>query len=363
VVWIESQHKANQWPNYALLVYDRLNTACVNIEQSHPSTQVKDGVEMYGFRLNAFTRWDQETILRVRPYCSRISQEPFVFTNPASSSFSDRTPKALPDSQTDGGLEMTLAKLVSGAPAPYNQGRNHRPTNDPSNQCVQLDFDFRQNGPSTTNGYPWLTSDAAGNYVRGLMHDYPSKGFHPACPVRMHPSSPPGTDGYFYQPGWWPDEPEWEVRLEFISRSRFSGDEIVTLTNIPVRPGSQQDADDEWAWDASNTNFTFLARGKANGVQMKLLPALPVPDPYKAGEKYLRVLIHSDTHFDPQGMKLTRLQATDDPGGDIWTPFGSPWTGHYSLEFPDVRDVKTLNVKLALHKSRFLEFTVKPAKQ
>ena len=37
------------------------------------------------------------------------------------------------------------------------------------------------------------------------------------------------------------------------------------------------------------------------------------------------------------------------------------WAGHYSMEFARVHeDIKSLNLKLALHKSRFVEFTVKP---
>src|SRR5882724_6631828 len=30
VVWIKSEHKPNQWPNFQLLVYDPANTACVS---------------------------------------------------------------------------------------------------------------------------------------------------------------------------------------------------------------------------------------------------------------------------------------------------------------------------------------------
>ena len=294
-----------------------------------------------------------------------VSKEQFVITNPAPSSFTHWTPKPLPDTESDGDLEVTLTKLIAGAPAPYRQGSDHPPTTDPANQCVHLDFDFRQNGQSTTNWHPWpvRTFDAFGNQVRGLIYGYPTNGINPTYPDRIHPSFPPGNDGYFYQPGLWPDEPAWKVRMEFIRRSGFSDDEIVTFTNLPVRPGSQQDADDEWTWDASNTNFTFIAQAKVNGVQLKLLPPLLVPYPYQAGRKRISVIIYADPNFNPQGMNLTVLQATDDQGRDIWSPFGSPWAGHYSLEFPNVRDVKTLNLKLALHKSRFVEFTVKPTKQ
>lgn len=62
-------------------------------------------------------------------------------------------------------------------------------------------------------------------------------------------------------------------------------------------------------------------------------------------------------------MNLTVVSATDDQGRDLWSFGGSPWAGHYSIEFANVHDdIKSLNLKPALHKSRFVEFTVKPEK-
>lgn len=367
VVWIEAEHKTNQWPSYELLVYDQSNTACVNIEQAHPSTRVKPGVDIYGFALNAFPKWERETILRVRPYYGVPSTEQFVITNPAPASVADWTPKPLPDTESDGDLAVTLTKLVAGAPAPYRQGSEHPPITDPAKQCVHLDFDIRQNGQPTTNWEAWpvRTFDAFGNQVRGLIRDYLTNGIIPVYPDRVHPSFPLEADGYYYRPGLWPDESPWKVRMEFIRRSGFSDDEIVTFTNLPVKPGSQQDWDDEWsAWDIGNTNFPFtITPATVNGVHLKLLPPLLVANPNSPGQKYIGVIIGADPDFNPQGMNLTVLQATDDQGRDIDHPFGSPWAGHYSLDFPNIRDVKSLNLKLALHKSRFVEFTVKPTKQ
>ena len=64
VVWIEAEHKANQYPNYQLMVYDTANTACVSA-WSRTQSQIKNGVEMQGFMLNAYPRWDSKMILRV----------------------------------------------------------------------------------------------------------------------------------------------------------------------------------------------------------------------------------------------------------------------------------------------------------
>ena len=61
-------------------------------------------------------------------------------------------------------------------------------------------------------------------------------------------------------------------------------------------------------------------------------------------------------------MNLTLLQATDENGQEVATPFrnGGGWAGHFALDFPNPRVVKVLNLKLALHKSRSVEFTVTP---
>ena len=169
-------------------------------------------------------------------------------------------------------------------------------------------------------------------------------------------------DGYYFQPGLWPNQP-WKVRLEFIQRSGFSDDEIVTFTNIPVKPGTQQDWDDEWdAWDVGKTNFPFtISPATVNGVNLKLLPPLLLSDQYSTGHpKDINILIGADPGFNPKGMNLTVVSATDDQGRDLWSFEQPAWAGHYSIEFARVHDdIKSLNLTLALHKSRFVEFTGK----
>jgi len=371
VVWIKEDYEHDSSSIYELLVSDRANTGCVNIERRQGSF-VKSGVMLQSFVLSAFPRWDKETILRVRPYRGTVVKGEFVLTNPAPGTLAQWTPKPLLDTESDGNLEVTLTKLVAGAPTPNWGGGILVPTNDPANQCVHLNFDFRQNGQSTTNWQPWpvQTTDAAGNWSRGLIYAYPTNGVYRIW-GRMHNGAnipPPehyGMDGYYFQPGLWPDKP-WKVRLEFIQGSGFSDDEIVIFTNVPVKLGSQQDCDDEWsAWDIGKTNFPFtITPATVNGVHLKLLPPLLVPDQNSPGQKYVSVIIGADLNFNPKGMNLTVVSATDDQGRELWHPFGIPWAGHYSIAFPNVHDdIKSLNLKLALHKSRFVEFTVKPTKQ
>jgi hypothetical protein len=370
VVWVEAEHKTNQWPSFQLLVSDSSNSACVNNEESYSDsgTHVKAGVDIFAFSLKAYPRWDKETILRVRPYQGTIVKGEFILTNPVPATAALWTPKPLPDTESDGDLEVTLTKLVAGATTPSWAGGILLPTNDPANQCVHLNFDFRQNGQVTTNWQAWpvQTTDAAGNWSRGLIYPYPTNGVYRIWGRMMTGAyiPPPehyGMDGYFYHPGLWPNQP-WKVRLEFIQRSGFSDDEMVTFTNIPVRKGNQQDADDQWTWDASNTNWTFIAQAKVNGVHLKLLPPLLLTNRWDSNQKDISIIIGAESDFNTKGMNLTVVSATDDQGRDLES-FGTPWATHIPINFGNVHDdIKSLNLTLALHKSRFVEFNVKPEK-
>ena len=371
VVWIEEEHDPQKWPTFELLASDIANTGCVNLEKSTGS-HVKTGVDIQGFRLDAFPRWDKETILRVQLYRGAISKGHFVMTNPVPGPVANWTPKPLPDTESDGDLEVTLTKLVAGAPTPSWRGGSLTPTNDPANRCVHLNFDFRQNGQSTTNWDPWpvQTTDASGNWSRGLIYPYPTNGVRQIwgrmmTGVYIPPPKHYGMDGYYFQPGLWPDRP-WKVRLEFIQRSGFSDDEMVTFTNVPVKPGTRQDWEDEWdAWDVGKTNFPFtIIPATINGVHLKLLPPLLLTNRWQSSEMDVSIIIGADPNFNPKGMNLTVVAATDDQGRDLWSFEKPAWAGHYSIEFASVHDdIKSLNLTLALHKSRFVEFTVKPAKQ
>jgi len=357
VVWIKEEPEPSKQP-IELLVSDRASTGCVSMETSSWPNAGK----IQGFKLLAFPRWDKETILRVRPYRGTIVKGEFVITNPVPGKFAQWTPKPLPDTESDGDLEVTLTKLVAGVPMPRYQGSTNESANDPANQCIHLNFDFRQNGQATTNWQAWPveTFDAAGNWSRGLIYGYPTNGVYPKNPLNWV------FDGCFFQPGLWPDQP-WKVRLEFIQRSGFSDDEMVTFTNVPVKSGTKQDMDDEWsAWDVGKTNFPFtITSATVKGVHLKLLPPLMFTNVNSTGNpKDVSIIIGADPDFNPKGMNLTVVSATDDQGRDLWHPFGVPWAGHYSIEIARVDDdVKSVNLTLALHKSRFVEFTVNPSRK
>src|ERR1035438_7336628 len=60
VVWIEERPEPHKQP-IELLVSDRANTGCVNIEAGYMSFE-KSGVSLHSFVLRTFPRWEKETI-------------------------------------------------------------------------------------------------------------------------------------------------------------------------------------------------------------------------------------------------------------------------------------------------------------
>ena len=351
VVWIEAELKPNQYPNYQLLVYDKANTACVST-YSRTQSQVKNGVEIQGFMFDAYPRRDRNMILRVMNYGQhgqQVSKEQFVVSNPARGSFAKWTPDPIPDTQSDGDLSVTLTKLVAGAQSPYNRG-NGVAKNDPLNKCVQLNFDFQQKGQSVTNWRPIkvVTSDATGNSLQGWINEYYQNG---------------QTAGYQqYQEGLWPDEPAWKLRVEFSRTSGFSDDEVWAVTNVPVNAGTQQDMQNAWNsnWNTTDKPKPAFAEATVNGIHLKLFPAIQYQDQNNGGGQSVSYSLKADPDPEAQGMRLTVLKIADDQGRELQSR-GSSWGGgNYQYQYSGVRNLKTLNLTIALHKSRFVEFTVKP---
>jgi hypothetical protein len=353
VVWIEAEHKPNQYPNYQLMVYDNANTASVST-YARTQSQIKNGVEIQGFMLDAYPRWDRKMVLRVMSYGQRgqqFSKEQFVVSNPARGSYPKWTPDLLPNTQSDGDLDVTLTKLVADAPSPYNRG-NGVPKNDPMNKCVQIAFDVQQKGQSVTNWRPVRaeTSDAAGNHVTGWIN----QNYQNGQPV-----------GYLYQPGLWPNEPAWKLRLEFSRTSGFSDDEIWAVTNVPVNPGTQQDVQNAWNsnWNSSGKSKPAFAETTVNGIHLKLFPAIQYRDQNNNGNQSVSFALKADPDPESSGLRLTVLKATDDQDHDLQNR-GSSWGGgNYQYQYSNARNVKALNLTLVIQKSRYVEFTVKPAKQ
>jgi hypothetical protein len=347
VVWILSEHKANQWPNYQVLAYDKAATACVGNWGGGYSRQIKNGMYVMGVQLAAFPRRDRKIYLRIMSYGQRgqqVAKGQFVISNPARGPFPKWTPDLLPDTQSDGDLDVTLTRLNYGASF-FNRG-NGVSKNDPMNKAVFVAFHTEQNGVVATNWQPVRieTSDATGNKIQNNSW---SNG-----------RDENGDATMTYQWGLWPDEPAWKLRVEMSRTSGFNDAELWSVSDVPVQPGRWQDL---WNYGGQNNRATDspFAETTLNGVHLKIFPAMQITDQnFGNGQKQGGVRVVADPDL-PEGFRLT-VKATDEEGHELqsWGPNGGG--GNYIVQFPDIRNAKTLNFTVALHKSRFVEFTVKP---
>jgi hypothetical protein len=350
VIWIQSEHKTKQWPNFQLIVYDPANTACVS-SWARINTQIKNGVGIEGFMLNAFPRRERKIDLRIGAWNNngggmKLARGRFVISNPARGWFPKWTPEPLPNTQSDGDLDVTLTRLVYGVQGFY--GSRNEIKNDPMNKAVLTAFRTEQKGVVVTNWQPFRieTSDATGNQVMNNSWSNTREGDEAVMT---------------YQWGLWPDESAWKLRVEMSRTSGFSDDELWTVENIPVNPGRQQDL---WSYNnrRSNTNSAF-AETTLNGIHLKLFPALQFTDEnYGNGQKQGGLRVQIDPEPEGMQMRMTLAKVTDEQGRDLrsWGPNGG--NGNYVFQLQDIRNAQSLNITLALHKSRFVEFTAKPTK-
>jgi len=344
-VWIEQQHKGNRWPNYQLLAYDQSDTACAGYS-TMTSRQLRPGDEMVGIRLDAFPRRAGKFYLRIQEWNPQNGRQTvkngFVVSNPARGPFPAWYPDSLPDTQSDGDLDVTLNKLVFGVKTPWR--RNDTAPDDAMNKGVQVAFDVRQNGQTVTNWQPVRieTSDATGNHINGYVNT-------------TYQGGEPMT---FYQWGLWPDEPAWKLRVEFSRTSGFNDDELWTVPAIPVESGKMQDF---WNNTARNRKNPGFAETTLNGVHLKIFPVKQFTDQPPESPQQGAFQVQLDPV--PDGMQMTLVKVTDDQGRNVrnwrWS-----WGGNFNaFALRELEGVKSINVTLALHKSRFVEYTVKPTKE
>jgi len=347
VVWVLSEHKNSQWPNYEVVAYDRAGTACVGNWPRY-SEQIKAGMGIQGVQLDAFPRREGKTYLHIMSWGQRgqqLAKGQFVIANPARGSFPAWSPDAVPDTQSDGDLDVTLTRFESGVPG-FNRMRNQK-TNDPMNQAVLVAFHTEQKGVVVTNWQPVRieTSDATGNDV---FNNSWSNGRDDNGDVTMT-----------YQWGLWPGEPAWKLRVEMSRTSGFNADELWTVQNVPVNPGRQQDL---WAYEGNSRRTPAFAETTLGGIHLKLYPVIQFTDSnWGNGDKPGGFRVQADQSLD--GIQLTVVQATDEQGHKLqtWNNYG--WGGSdRQCQLQNVRNAKFLNLTLAVHKSRFVEFTAKPSK-
>jgi hypothetical protein len=347
VIWILDETKGNQRYGWQALVSDRAQTGAV-MSWANRWDQAGANRQIAAVQLDAFPRRDSKFFMRFMSWGGNgqhVSKDQFVISNPArDKSFSQWTPEPIPDTQSDGDLSVTLTKCVFGA---EGFGGRELPPKDPANKAVATAFHCEQNGHTVTNWQPVRieTSDATGNHVQNNSW---SNG-----------RDDNGDATMTYQWGLWPGQTPWKLDVEMSRTSGFNDDEIWAIANLPVNPGKQMDF---WNYGNNNRAGAPFAETTLNGVHLKIYPAVQFTDQNFNGQKMGGFRVIADPP-PPDGFRMSLASATDENGRVIqsWNP--SWGGGNYGFQIQNLRNAKFLNLTIALHKSRFVEFTVNPARQ
>ena len=349
VIWVRQQYEPQQYHNFQYYAYDKADTACVQTYGRNYGNN-RQGNEVVAVQFDAFPRRQGKFVVRVQEQGNgqEMSEQKFVIPNPVRKSFTKWTAEPLPATKVDDDVSVTLTKLVFGADTTYN--RNQDNPDDPVNEGVAATYHVERNGKPVTNWQPVSieTTDATGNHVSGG----PNTQWN-------------GDEGVAtYQWGLWSDEPAWKLRAEFSQQSDFADNELWTVQNIPLQPGRQQDFWNFGNNNRRNTNSVF-AEKDLNGVHLKIFPATQFTDQNYGNGQMGGGLHIQATPSLPAGMRMTLVKLTDDQGLDIQN-YNSGSSGNgtsitYGYQLQNIAGVTNLNLILALHKSRFVEFTAKPA--
>jgi hypothetical protein len=228
--------------------------------------------------------------------------------------------------------------------------RNQDNADDAANKGVQVVFHVERNGKPVTNWQPVSveTTDATGNHVNGGINGNQWQD---------------NDDTVTYQYGLWPDEPAWKIKFEFSQQSDFAANELWTVPNLPVQPGRQQDFYN-FGGRRGQTNALF-AETDLNGFHLKLFPAKQFTDAGQNDWMQSGLVVQASPDV-AAGYRMS-VKITDDQNNEIQhNDYGTMRNNNlttYRYRLQDIAGLTNLNVSIALHKSRFVEFTAKPTKQ
>jgi hypothetical protein len=353
VAWVREQYDSQQYHYFQFYAYDKAGTACVQTYGRNYGNGRRGSNEVVAVQLDAFPRRQGKFYLRVQEQgngAQEMSEQKFVISNPArGKSFTQWTPEPVPSTKQDDDVSVTLTKLVAGADMPYQ--RNQDNADDPANKGVQAVFHVERNGKTASNWQPVsvTTDDGTGNHVNGNVSQNNWQN---------------DEDTVVYQYGLWPDEPAWKIKLEFSQQSDFADSELWTVQSLPVLPGKQQEMYNYGGNRRQAMTNAPFAENDLNGFHLKLYPAKEFTDAgnnnWMQGGLFLDV---SPAVAD--GWRMT-IKVTDTETNDIqsseYNNYRNNNVSNFRYRLQDISGLTNLNVSIALHKSRFIEFTAKPEK-
>ncbi len=350
VLWVRQQYDAsgNQYHGFQYYAYDKAGTACV--QTGSRNFNGRNGNEVVAVVLDAFPRRQGKFVVRVQEQSNNgqeMSDQKFVVSNPTRGSLTKWTAEPLPTTKDDDDVAVTLTKLAAGADMPYQRDQDN--ADDVANKGVQAVFYLERNGKpvSNWNAVSVETTDATGNHVSGNISGNQWQD---------------NDNTVTYQYGLWPDETAWKIKFEFSQQSDFADNELWNVQNLPVLPGKQQEMYNNGGNRRQTSTSPAYAETDLNGYHLKLFPAKDFTDSgnnnWMQGGLFVEV---SPAVAD--GWRMT-VKVTDTETNDIqcndYNTFRNNNISSYRFRLQDISGLTNLNVSIAMHKSRFVEFTAKP---
>ncbi|GEM_PF-1247182 len=244
-------------------------------------------------------------------------------------------PEPLPLTRTNGELAFTLEKVWTGV----LNSTPVAPAGEFDDPYARLVFRISKNGQPFDQWEPKAVQ----------LHD--PQGNH-ASAASWNSGSEQGLETFTFRPSLWPDEP-WRLQVEFARKptAEFGPAELIRVPaiEIPARDGytSIHFSTDVLGYIGQKIEVIGLAG--PNG-------KVPGGNRFTSGSYSLEV---KTTAF-PKKLRLTLVRLKENTGKEAQAQ-GSGWTDtDYSFDFRFSPEAKKVDLTLAVQKTIFLDFVVKP---
>ena len=220
-------------------------------------------------------------------------------------------------------LSITLLDLVAGVgPGSFN----HQPASNPTHAVTRADFRVERAGQLTQD---WgvvkvESSDATGNWIDRYWGTF-ADGEVKEAELMPHP---------------WPAESAWKLRAGFSQRSGFLPSELWTLRGLPV-------------WDSSGTGNVTL-QTNLHGIVLEYTG--------QARRSWLKGNHQFNFRLKPASpdYRLTIVKAADDQGREAKVEGSYESPGEWVFALNVNTNAGSLDLTVALHRTRYADFLVKP---
>jgi len=262
----------------------------------------------------------------------RVELAEFTFANPVSGPWPEWKPEAFPVVRSDGDLELALTNVITG----FSDFHDGQPAKRGDRVTTEARFRVRQNG-KPSDGWSAESvemSDETGNQL--VQNSWSS-------------SARDGNYVLSYSPSLWPDEPAWKMRFEFsrTAYGEFAPEELWTIKGIAIP-------------DSNSVTQVSLSTNLM-GVTVHLVGLRGEFGRYtNTSGAFSGSSLDITNSQLPKGMRLAVVKVTDNLGRNVESRGASrsDWQFGVGLRFPT--NAQTVDVTVAVHKSRFVEYVVKP---